>query len=121
MQRQIGAKPFYPIRRVPAMPAQRQGEWFLGEKRAKTGLGTGVPAFDPMADHFHPRHGRASAKRDDPAIHVLVAARKKDVDARLKAGHDGVSIQPNESVEGPAHLATCRPQESRRAKSAARR
>jgi hypothetical protein len=26
----------------------------------------------------------------DPAIHVLLAEKKKDVDARRKAGHDGL-------------------------------
>jgi hypothetical protein len=28
-----------------------------------------------------------------PAIHALLASAKKDVDARHKAGHDGVSIE----------------------------
>jgi hypothetical protein len=29
-----------------------------------------------------------SAQREDPAIHVLLAASKEDVDARVKLGHD---------------------------------
>jgi hypothetical protein len=90
------------------MPAQRQGEWFLGEKRAKTGLGT------VLGSRSVPGLVMAGLV---PAIHVLLTVAKKDVDARLKAGHDGVNIAP----KGFSYLATCRPQESRAAESAARR
>jgi hypothetical protein len=35
----------------------------------------------------------------DPAIHVLLAVpRKKDVDARHKAGHDGASIDASKEM-----------------------
>jgi hypothetical protein len=40
-----------------------------------------------MAGHSRSKNGVASA-RLCPAIHVSHAVNKKDVDARLKAGHD---------------------------------
>jgi uncharacterized membrane protein len=45
-----------------------------------------------MAGHSRPKDGVAYA-RLSPAIHVLFSGHKKDVDARHKAGHDGLGVR----------------------------
>ena len=52
-----------------------------------------------MAGHSRPKDGVASLAYV-PAIHVLLAVKQKDVDARHKAWHDGGESGMNDDKRG---------------------